>query len=66
MLPHPSLPLGGQVVLVYIHVGKKLLYPHLLMEEFFARNRVALPSLIVPALCFTVFLVARIIIITVG
>jgi hypothetical protein len=66
MLPHPCLPLGGEVVLVYIHVRKKLLYPHLLMQEFFARNRVSLPSLIGPALCFTVFLVARIIIITMG
>jgi hypothetical protein len=44
--------------------GEKLLYPNLLMEEFFARNRASLPSLIGPALCFAVFLVARIIIIT--
>jgi hypothetical protein len=46
--------------------GEKLLYPHLLMEEFSARNRVPLPSLIGPVLCFTMFLVARIIIITMG
>jgi hypothetical protein len=64
-----SLPVVGEVVPVYIPVGEETslsLSPNGGIPRGESKIGIPLPSLIEPALCFTLFLAARIIIITMG